>query len=50
MCVFLSPSELSSMDDVPLKMPQGVSQEVIEDVNITVPDYLTILQETEVSG
>lgn len=44
----LSFSELSSMDGVPLKMPQGSSQEVKKDVKVIVPDYLNILQETEV--
>ncbi|KAG8001047.1 Programmed cell death protein 7, partial [Nibea albiflora] len=39
--------ELCSMDDVPLRMPQGASQEAKEDVKVFVPDYLTILQETE---
>ncbi|KAG7235340.1 hypothetical protein INR49_002763 [Caranx melampygus] len=34
-----------SMDAVPLKMP--ILQEVQEDIRIIVPDYLTILQETE---
>ncbi|XP_022597974.1 ubiquitin-associated protein 1-like, partial [Seriola dumerili] len=38
-------SELSSMDGVPLKMP--ILQEIREDVRVIVPDYLTILQETE---
>ncbi len=37
------------MDGVPLKLPQGASEEVKEDVRVIVPDYLTILQETEVS-
>lgn len=40
---------LSSMDGVPLKMPQAVSQEVKQHVEVIVPDYLTILQETGVS-
>ncbi|XP_075947004.1 uncharacterized protein ubap1lb isoform X1 [Anarhichas minor] len=35
------------MDGVPLKMPQGASQEVKEDVEVIVPDYLTRLQDTE---
>ncbi|KAM8762929.1 uncharacterized protein ubap1lb isoform 1-T4 [Acanthopagrus schlegelii] len=35
------------MDGVPLKMPQVPSQEVKEDIKVTVPDYLTILRETE---
>ncbi|XP_029318351.1 ubiquitin-associated protein 1-like isoform X2 [Cottoperca gobio] len=35
------------MDGVPLKMPQGVSQEVKEDVEVIVPDYLSKLQDTE---
>lgn len=37
------------MDSVPLKVPQVVSQEVRQHVEVNVPDYLTILQETEVS-
>lgn len=37
------------MDDVPLKIPMVSSQAVEEDVKITVPDYLGILQETEVN-
>ncbi|XP_035508292.1 ubiquitin-associated protein 1-like [Morone saxatilis] len=47
MCVCLSLSELRNMDDVPLKMPQGASQEVKEVLKVIVPDYLIILQETE---
>ncbi|XP_053177751.1 ubiquitin-associated protein 1-like [Scomber japonicus] len=35
------------MEGVPLKMPEGLSQEVKDDVTMIVPDYLTILQETE---
>ncbi|XP_033483916.1 uncharacterized protein ubap1lb [Epinephelus lanceolatus] len=35
------------MEGVPLKMPQGTSQEVKEDVKVVVPDYLTILRDTE---
>ncbi|XP_042270949.1 ubiquitin-associated protein 1-like [Thunnus thynnus] len=35
------------MDGVPLKMPQVFPQEVKDDVKVIVPDYLTILQETE---
>ncbi|XP_058485421.1 ubiquitin-associated protein 1-like isoform X1 [Solea solea] len=35
------------MDSVPLKMPQAVTQEVIEDIKVVLPDYLTILQHTE---
>ncbi|KAI3377199.1 hypothetical protein L3Q82_009114, partial [Scortum barcoo] len=38
--------EQGSMDGVPLKMPQGASHELKEEVKVTVPDYLTILQET----
>ena len=49
MCVCVSLSEVSSMDGVPLKMPQGAPQEVKEDVKVIVPDYLSILRETEVS-
>lgn len=37
------------MGDVPLKMPRLFSQAVEEDIRITIPDYLSILQETEVS-
>lgn len=37
------------MDSIPLKMPQGAPQTVNEDVDVTIPDYLRILQETEVS-
>lgn len=37
------------MDSIPLKMPQGASQTVNADVEVTVPDYLGILQETEAS-
>ena len=50
-CVFVCVclNKLSSMDGVPLKMPQSLSQEVKEDIKVIVPDYLTILQETEVS-
>lgn len=44
-----SPSLCVSMDDVPLKIPMVSSQAVEEDVEITVPDYLSILQETEVN-
>lgn len=40
---------MSSMDGVPLKMPQAVSQDVRQLSEVIVPDYLTILQETEVS-
>lgn len=36
------------MDSIPLKMPQGAPQTVSEDVDVTLPDYLRILQETEV--
>lgn len=37
------------MDSIPLKMPQCESLTVNEDVEVTIPDYLRILQETEVS-
>lgn len=37
------------MEDVPLKIPMVFSQAVKEDVQITVLDYLSILQETEVN-
>lgn len=37
------------MDGVPLKMPQTVSQEVKQPSEVIVPEYLTVLQETEVS-
>lgn len=43
---------LCRMDGVPLKMPEGASHEVIKEVvkkEVIVPDYLTRLQETEVS-
>uniref|UniRef100_A0A671UHT7 UBA domain-containing protein n=1 Tax=Sparus aurata TaxID=8175 RepID=A0A671UHT7_SPAAU len=39
--------KLSSMDGVPLKMKMSLSQEVKEDIKVIVPDYLTILRETE---
>ncbi|XP_054477009.1 ubiquitin-associated protein 1-like [Anoplopoma fimbria] len=35
------------MDGVPLKMPQGASQEVKDDMEVLVPDYLSRLQDTE---
>ncbi|KAM9366559.1 uncharacterized protein ubap1lb [Symphorus nematophorus] len=35
------------MDGVPLKMPEGASQEVKDDVKVIVSDYLSILRETE---
>ncbi|XP_028258390.1 ubiquitin-associated protein 1-like [Parambassis ranga] len=36
------------MDGVPLKMPQAPAFLIVEDnVNIVVPDYLTVMQETE---
>lgn len=41
--------QVYSMDSVPLKMPQGAPQKVNEDIQVIVPDYLSILQETEVS-
>lgn len=41
--------QVYSMDSIPLKMPQGAPQTVNEDVEVTLPDYLRILQETEVS-
>lgn len=37
------------MDGVPLKVPQVVSQEVKQQVKVNVPDYLSVLQETEVN-
>lgn len=37
------------MDSIPLKVPQGAPQTVNEDVAVTIPDCLSILQETEVS-
>lgn len=40
--------QVYGMDSIPLKMPQGV-QTVNEGVEVTVPDYFRILQETEVS-
>lgn len=36
------------MDGVPLKMPQAFPQEVKENVGVMVPDYLSVLQQTEV--
>lgn len=45
---------MSCLDEVPLKIPLGFLEEVKEEVKlitapeITVPDYLNILQETEV--
>ncbi|KAK7913004.1 hypothetical protein WMY93_013215 [Mugilogobius chulae] len=40
--------ELNTMEGIPLKMPECASQEeLVEDVHVTVPDYLTILRETE---
>lgn len=44
-----SSSLCASMDEVPLKIPMVSSQAVEEGVEITVPDYLSILQETEVN-
>ncbi|XP_041638462.1 ubiquitin-associated protein 1-like [Cheilinus undulatus] len=38
---------LIRMDGVPLKIPQTVSQEVKDDVKVKLPDYLTILRDTE---
>ncbi|XP_071373090.1 ubiquitin-associated protein 1-like [Centroberyx affinis] len=38
---------MNGVDGVPLKMPMGASQEAKEEVVILVPDYLTVLQETE---
>ncbi|XP_026149718.1 ubiquitin-associated protein 1-like [Mastacembelus armatus] len=35
------------MDGVPVKIPPAVPQEVREPITVTVPDYLTVLQETE---
>nr|XP_020441452.1 ubiquitin-associated protein 1-like [Monopterus albus] len=35
------------MDGVPLKIPPTVSKDVKGHIEVTVPDYLTILQETE---
>ncbi|KAK5874686.1 hypothetical protein PBY51_019613 [Eleginops maclovinus] len=35
------------MDGVPVRVPHFASQEVEEDVEVTVPDYLSILQDTE---
>lgn len=37
------------MDSIPLKMPQAAPQAVNEGVDVLIPDYVTILQETEVS-
>ena len=47
---------MNSAEEVPFKIPLGVLGEVTEEVglitmpDITVPDYLNILQETEVSA
>lgn len=41
--------QVYSMDSIPLKMPQGAPQTVNDDVDVTIPDYLRILQATEVS-
>lgn len=47
---------MSSVEEVPFKIPLGALGEVQEEVDlvpapdITLPDYLTILQETEVSA
>ncbi|KAM3850284.1 uncharacterized protein ubap1lb [Diretmus argenteus] len=38
---------MSGVDGVPLKVPLGVLQEAQEELDIIVPDYLTILQETQ---
>ncbi|XP_037550192.1 ubiquitin-associated protein 1-like [Nematolebias whitei] len=35
------------MDGVPLKMPQVPALQEVNDVTVTLPDYLSILQETE---
>ncbi|XP_034536487.1 ubiquitin-associated protein 1-like [Notolabrus celidotus] len=35
------------MDGVPLKIPQSASQAVKDDLMVVVPDYLTLLQDTE---
>ncbi|XP_075994605.1 uncharacterized protein ubap1lb isoform X1 [Genypterus blacodes] len=35
------------MEDVPLRMPHWAFEQVKQEVDIIVPDYLTILQETE---
>lgn len=38
------------MDGVPLKIPQAVATvEVIENFQVTLPDYIAILRDTEVS-
>lgn len=39
----------AGMDSIPLKMPQVVPQTTNDCVDVAVPDYVTILQETEVS-
>lgn len=49
MNMFVCLRQVYGMDSIPLKMPQGASQTVNEDVEVTIPDYLRILQETEVS-
>ncbi|KAF7666762.1 hypothetical protein LDENG_00093740 [Lucifuga dentata] len=45
--VRLSLSEWSRMDDVPLKIPQRISEVKGDEEEIVVPDYLTFLQETQ---
>ena len=47
MCVCVRVPVNSRMEGVPMKMPEGASQEV-KDVEFIVPDYLSILQDTEV--
>lgn len=47
--MFVCLRQVYGMDSIPLKMPQCVSLTVNEDVEVTIPDYLRTLQETEVS-
>lgn len=39
----------ASMGDVPLKVPELFSPAAEEDIRIPIPDYLSILRQTEVS-
>lgn len=52
--LFSDRGEMSCLDEVPFKIPLGVLEDAKEEVElltapeITLPDYLKILQETEV--
>ncbi len=54
MFLFSDKGEMSCLDEVPFKIPLGFLEEAKEEFEliaapeITLPDYLTILQETEV--